>query len=49
MKQKIHMIDTIIRAGIAYNFYTIPYSLPTIKKLDRKIIAMDKTIYGVQK
>jgi hypothetical protein len=37
MKQKINMADTIIPAEIAYNFYAIPYSMPAIKKLDRKI------------
>ena len=31
MKQKINMADTVIRAGIAYNFYAVPYSLPAIK------------------
>jgi hypothetical protein len=33
------MVDTIIKAGIAYSFYAIPYSMPSIKKLDKKIIA----------
>jgi hypothetical protein len=32
MKQKINMTHTVIRARIAYNFYTVPYSIPTIKK-----------------
>ena len=36
MKQKIKMVDIIIRAGIAYSFYVVPYSLPAIKKLDKK-------------
>jgi hypothetical protein len=31
IKQKISMVDTVIRAGIAYSFYAVPYSLPTIK------------------
>ena len=26
MKQKINMADTVIRAGIAYSFYAVPYS-----------------------
>ena len=42
IKQKIKMVDTVIRAGIAYNFYAVPYSLPTIKKLDKKIIGIQK-------
>jgi hypothetical protein len=35
IKQKINMVDTVIRAGIAYSFYAVPYLLPTIKKLDK--------------
>ena len=49
MKQKIKMVDTVIRAGIAYSFYAVPYSLPAIKKLDKKIIALHKTICGLPK
>lgn len=49
MKQKINMADTIIRAGIAYSFYVVPYSIPAIKKLDKKIIALHKTICGISK
>ena len=49
MKQKINMANTIIRAGIAYSFYDVPYSLPAIKKLDKKIIALHKTICGLPK
>ena len=49
IKQKISMVDTVIRAGIAYSFYTVPYSLPTIKKLDKKIIEIQKIICGLPK
>ena len=49
MTQKINMADTVIRAGIAYSFYAVPYSLPAIKKLDKKIIALHKTICGIPK
>jgi hypothetical protein len=49
MKQKINMAYTVIRAGIAYSFYAVPYSLPAIKKLDKKIIALHKTICGLPK
>jgi hypothetical protein len=49
MKQKINMADTIIRVGIAYSFYAVPYSIPAIKKLDKKIIALHKTICGLPK
>ena len=49
IKQKISMVDTVIRAGIAYSFYAVPYSLPTIKKLDKKIIGIQKVICGLPK
>ena len=49
MKQKINMADTVIRVGIAYSFYAVPYSIPAIKKLDKKIIALHKTICGLPK
>ena len=38
------MADTVIRAGIAYNFYTVPYSIPSIKNFDKKIITLHKTV-----
>jgi hypothetical protein len=49
IKQKINMVDTVIRACIAYSFYAVPYSLPTIKKLDKKIIGIQKIICGLPK
>ena len=49
MKQKIQMVDMVIRAGIAYSFYAVPHSLPDIKKLDKRIIALHKTICGLPK
>jgi hypothetical protein len=47
IKQKMHMTDTVIRAGIAYSFYVVPYSLPALKKLDKKIITLQKKICGL--
>ena len=49
MKQKIQMVDTVIRAGIAYSFYAVPYSFPAIKKLDIRIIVLHKIICGLPK
>ena len=52
MKQKINMVDIVIRAGIACSFYAVPYSpysIPAIKKLDKKIIALHKTMCGLPK
>ena len=49
IKQKINMVDTIIRARIAYSFYAVPYSLPAIIKLDKKIIGIQKKICGLSK
>jgi len=43
------MVDNVIMADIAYSFYAVPYSLPTIKKLDKKIIATQKTICELPK
>jgi hypothetical protein len=49
LKQKLKMVDTVIRPGIAYSFYAIPYSMPNITKLDKKIIGLQKTICGLPK
>ena len=49
IKQKISMVDAVIRAGIAYSFYAVPYSIPTITKLDKKIIGIQKAICGLPK
>ena len=49
IKQRISMVDTVIRASIAYSFFAVPYSLPTVKKLDKKIIAIKKTICRLPK
>ena len=49
MKQKIHIIETVIRAGIAYGFHVVPFSLPTIRKLDKLLIRLQKTICGLPK
>jgi hypothetical protein len=49
MKQKIHMTDSVIRAGIAYGFYTVAFSLPTLNKLDKILIRLQKDICGLPK
>jgi hypothetical protein len=49
LKQKLKMVDTVIRPGIACSFYAIPYSMPNIAKLDQKIIALQKAICGLPK
>jgi hypothetical protein len=41
------MVDTIICAGIAYSFYAVPYSIPSIIKLDKKLISLQKKICGL--
>ena len=43
------MVDTIIRPGIAYSFYAVPYSMPNIAKLDQKIIALQNAICSFPK
>ena len=56
MKQKMHITNSIIRAGIAYAFYlrvpayafyVVPFSYSTIKKLDKHIIRLYKNFYGL--
>jgi hypothetical protein len=41
------MANTIIWPVISYSFYAIPYSIPTIRKLDKRIIALQKKICGL--
>jgi hypothetical protein len=47
LKQKLKMVDTVIKPGIAYSFYIDPYSMPNITKLDQKKIGLQKTICGL--
>jgi hypothetical protein len=47
MKQKINMLDIVIRAEVAYSFYAVSYSMPSIKKLDKKMYALQKKICGL--
>ena len=49
IKQKISMVDIVIRARIAYSFYAVPYSLSAIIKFNKKIITIQKKIYGLPK
>jgi len=49
MRQKIHMTDSVIREGVAYGFYAIAFSLPTINKLDKILIRLQKDICGLPK
>ena len=44
MTQKIKMVDTVIRPGVTYSFYIVPYSMPTIHKLDKKTIATQNNV-----
>jgi hypothetical protein len=49
LKQKLKIVDIVIRPRIAYSFYVVPYSMPNIAKLDQKIIALQKAICGLPK
>jgi hypothetical protein len=49
LKQKLKMVDTIIRPGIAYSFYAVPYSMPNIIKLDQNKTSLQKAICGLPK
>jgi hypothetical protein len=41
------MANTVLHPGISYTFYVIPYSMPTIRKLDKKLITLQKKICGL--
>ena len=43
------MVDIVIRARIAYSFYVVLYSLPIIKKRDKKIIGIKEVICSLPK
>ena len=47
MKQKMHMTNSVIRVGIAYAFYAVPFSYNTIKKLDKYNIRLYKNFCGL--
>jgi hypothetical protein len=47
IKQKLNMANIAIRPVISYSFYAVPYSMPTIRKLDKQIIALQKKICGL--
>ena len=49
MKQKIHILELVIQASIAYGFYAIAFFLLTIHKLDKIIIKLQKSICGLSK
>jgi hypothetical protein len=47
IKQKIKIVNTVLRPGVEYSFHAIPYSMPDIKKLDKLIITLMKAICKV--
>ena len=49
LKQKLKMVDTLLKLGIAYSFYIVPYSMLNIAKFDQKIIALQKAICRLPK
>ena len=49
MKQTMHMTNSIIHIRIAYGFYTIAFSIPTINKLDKILLHLQKHICGFPK
>jgi hypothetical protein len=49
IKQKIKIVNNILRMGVAYNFHVVPYLMPNIRKLDKQIIAVTKAICKVPK
>lgn len=49
MKQNIPNLNTIIKLGIAYAYYTVIFSKPYIKKLDRIMSKLIKKICNLPK
>jgi hypothetical protein len=41
------MVKIVIRPSIAYSFSVVPYYMADIRKLDKKIIALQKAICGL--
>ena len=46
-KQKIKMLNIVLRPGMQYSFHAAPFSIPDIKKLDKKLISLTKKVYGL--
>lgn len=44
IRQKIKIVNTILRMGVAYSFHAVPYSMPDIQRLEKQIIAITKAI-----
>lgn len=44
LKQKIKILNTVIKLRIAYAYYAVPFSKPSIKKLDKIISKLTKDI-----
>ena len=49
MKQKIHLLNAIIKLGIAYAYYAVHFSKPDIKKLENVISKLTKKICSIPK
>lgn len=44
LRQKIKIVNTVLRPGVAYSFHAVPYSMSDIKKLDKLLISTTKII-----
>ena len=49
IKQKIKIVNTVLRPGVEYSFHAIPYSMPDIKKFNKQIITLTKAICKIPK
>ena len=49
LKQKIKILNTVIKPRIAYAYYAVPFSKPDIKKLDKIICKLTKDICHIPK
>ena len=49
LKQKIKILNTVIKSRIAYVYYAVPFSKSDITKLDKIIGKLTKEIYNIPK
>ena len=49
LKQKLKILNTVIKPRIAYAYYAVPFSKPDIKKLDKIISKLTKEICNIPK
>lgn len=49
LKQKINILNIVLKPGIAYAYYATPFSKPNIKRLDKILSKLIKEIFNIPK